>query len=219
MPDQSLTARERAVLFVLMAEATEVSNPELRERVGYVLDGAPRRRLNEFKLVESRKVGRPFVHELTDDGWAWCRAAIAEPIALDTDINGRTLHAVLAGVQRFLDRSNQKLSDVFQPGPPAASLTNPAPAAVEPIDVDARIRAAYGQLSPGPGAGVSLARLRKHLEDVVHTDLDAALRRLNRTPGVTITADPDQRTLTAEDKAAALHIGGEDKHLLMIESS
>jgi chromosome segregation and condensation protein ScpB len=70
VPTDQLTLRERATLLALMAEARELTNAELREIAGFTLDGRPRRRLNEQKLVTSRKLGRSFTHELTDDGWS-----------------------------------------------------------------------------------------------------------------------------------------------------
>ena len=65
MQGEDLSVKERAVLFTLMGEAREVSNSELAERAGFRLDGKERRRLNDRKLVDSRKVGRTYAHELT----------------------------------------------------------------------------------------------------------------------------------------------------------
>jgi hypothetical protein len=39
-----LGIKERAALLALMAEAKVVSNPDLRKRLGFALDGAPRRK-------------------------------------------------------------------------------------------------------------------------------------------------------------------------------
>jgi len=67
-----LTVRQRAVLFALLGEARQVSNPELEALIGFRLDGKERRNLNDRKLVESTMVGRAFAHELSDAGWRWC---------------------------------------------------------------------------------------------------------------------------------------------------
>src|ERR1700761_7176458 len=72
MQSDDLSVKERAVLFALMAEARELSNSELFERAGFRLDGKERRTLNDRKLVDSRRVGRGYAHELTDAGWDWC---------------------------------------------------------------------------------------------------------------------------------------------------
>jgi hypothetical protein len=57
LPDE-LSSKERAAMFALLAEARQLSNPELKERVGFPLDGKERRKLNDLKLVESGKVGQ-----------------------------------------------------------------------------------------------------------------------------------------------------------------
>ena len=75
----------------------------------------------------------------------------------------------------------------------------------------------YRELRPAPQAWVRLAHLRARLENVVQSDLDAALGRLNRASDVNLVSDADQRNLTPEDRVAAVKLGGEDKHLLMIE--
>ena len=74
---EDLSVKERAVLFALMGEAREISNPELEERAGFRLDGKERRRLNNLKLVDSRMVRRAYVHELTDAGWHWCATELS----------------------------------------------------------------------------------------------------------------------------------------------
>jgi hypothetical protein len=207
----ALTAAEQKRLLALMMAAAEVTNRELREQTGYELERAPRERLNELKLVQSRKQGQAFVHELTDLGWARCRAELAGPLPERIDANGKFIHALLGQLDRALSRSGLQLAD----------LASPTPAAVtEVVDVDAQIRQAYGELKPGPGAWVRLARLRKHLEGVVQADeLDAALIRLNNEPDISIFPDSDQRRLTAEDRAAAVRIGGEERHLLKVAES
>jgi hypothetical protein len=79
MPSYELSGKERAALFALLAEARGLANPELEERVGFRLDGEERRRLNNLKLVESRKNGRAYEHELTDAGYRWCARITRRP--------------------------------------------------------------------------------------------------------------------------------------------
>ncbi|WP_342801447.1 hypothetical protein [Nocardia sp. No.11] len=72
MTDDRLTATQRFVLLVLMAEARELTNAELSAVAGIKLDGKPRQQLNDLGLVDSTRVGRAYVHELTDRGAVWC---------------------------------------------------------------------------------------------------------------------------------------------------
>jgi hypothetical protein len=214
MPDDSLTVGQRKRLFALLIVAAPVTNRQLREQTGLALEGVDRHRLNDLKLVESHQPGRAFVHELTDKGWLWCKQEMAAPLP-ERDPGGKIFQALLNTLDRFIAQSRTPVEQIFQP---LAETATPA-VADQVIDVDARIRAAYGELSPGPEAWVGLARLRRHLSDVVQGDLDAALHRLNRAQEISLVADADQRRLTPEDKAAAVRIGGEDRHLLKVESA
>jgi hypothetical protein len=196
VPADDLTNRERAILLALMAEAREVTNAELRAVAGLALDGAPRRRLNDRKLVTSRKVGRVFAHELTDDGAAWCTAEMSEPVPPRAGYLGGALYALLAG----LGRSGRPLHEIFRP------------------DVEKQIRGAYDRLATAAGDWVGLAALREELFGVPRTEVDGELERMASTPGVHVQAESNQKALTDADRAAAVHFGGDDRHLLMIEA-
>jgi hypothetical protein len=199
VPTDQLTVPERAALLALMAEARELTNAELHAVAGFSLTGQPRRRLVERKLVTSRKVGRTFAHELTDDGWAWCKDELgAEPPARAGSLGG-ALYALLAGLRRHLARGGQ-LYEIFQP------------------DVGHLIRSANGELADAPGHWVGLAELRELLTGVSRKDVDAELERMASTPGVHVRAASDQKSLTDADHSAAVRFGGDDRHLLMIEA-
>ncbi|MER6830800.1 hypothetical protein ABT352_32740 [Streptosporangium sp. NPDC000563] len=93
------------------------------------------------------------------------------------------------------------------------------PEAVTPEVVQARVRDAYQALAKEPGDWVSLTQLRDRLgADLPREQVDAALRRMNRMPDVNLVPDDNQKMLTREDRAAALHIGEQDKHLISITS-
>jgi hypothetical protein len=199
VPTDQLTVPERAALLALMAEARELTNAELLAVAGFTLTGEVRRGLNDRKLVVSRKVGRTFAHELTDDGWARCKAELAtEPPARAGSLGG-ALYALLAGLGRHVARGGQ-LHEVFQP------------------DVEVQIRSAYLELAKAPGDWVGLAELRETLAGVSRDDVDAELERMASTPGVHVQAEPNQKALTEADRAAAVRFGGDDRHMLMIEA-
>ncbi|ONH31379.1 hypothetical protein [Pseudofrankia asymbiotica] len=85
-------------------------------------------------------------------------------------------------------------------------------------EVDRRIRTVYGTLARWPGDWVRLADLRPRLgADLARADVDAALRRMNRGPGVTVAPNEDQKALTGADQRDAVEIGGQAKHLIMVE--
>ena len=203
MTATDLTGTERAVLLVLMAESRPVPNPELAT-LGPALDRTGRDKLNRLGLIESERVGNRFVHELTDRGWRLCRDLLAAGAPPRSTGPAKTLYTVLGALGRYLQHTDLSLADVFGPAAP-------------PATVEERIRAAYDVLAPRPGGWVSLTRLRAEL-DVPRADVDAALVALHRTPGVSVIPEENQKTLTAEDRAAAVVIGDRPKHLIAIEA-
>jgi hypothetical protein len=215
MPDEKLGAKQRAVLLILMTEAREVSNTRLNERWKLTLTGRDRTRLNDLKLVASRKDGRVFVHELTDPGWRRCREELTAELPVGAGSFGAALYAVLGTIDRFLEAKELDLGDLCVPN------SRPVLGADDTADTDARdletrIRAAYEDLAAAPRDWVSLAELRPRLGDVPRSDVDDVLRRMDGAPDVTIAPEANQRVLTAADHDAAVHVGGEANHLLSI---
>jgi hypothetical protein len=212
---EKLSLPETAILLILMAEAREISNPELKERYGLTLDGASRRRLNEFKLVESQKRGRGFVHVLTDQGWVRCvtELNVASPPARAGSA-GAALYAVLAGLGRYIERSGLSLAEVFGDlGDSPRQSGTPQP------DVESLIRKAYRESAREPGGWVSLTELRSLLGGVAKADVDVALRHMNQLPDVNIVPESNQKMLTQADREAAVRLGGQEKHLISIEGT
>jgi hypothetical protein len=215
MPDKPLGIPERAALLTLMAEARELSNPELKRLVGVDITGQRRHELGRRHLITTRRVGRAFAHELTDKGWNWCADELAGSPPSGAGSGGRALYAVLAGLDRYLERTNRKLADVFLPA--TVGPVEPEPPAGP--DAEVRVRTAYRRLARRHGDWVSLTDLRALLPDLDRSEVDAALRRMSRTPLVNIVPAANQKVLTPEDRAAAVRIGMADCHLIAIEAS
>jgi hypothetical protein len=132
----------------------------------------------------------------------------------------RALGAALSALHgnlrnRVLPRVDLSLAEMFSQAstPPPAT---PEPAAQSDTDLQTRIRQAYGSLAQYPGAWVRLTALRPMLGNAPTADVNDALRRLEQAPDVNIVPESNQKTLTAEDQAAAVRIGDQDKHLLAI---
>lgn len=217
MPDVKLGVKQRAVMLVLMAEGRELSNTEMDELHGLRLDGKPRLQLNELGLVISDRANNqaPFVHELTDKGWRWCADELqaGRPRMSREESLGKALYAVLSGVGRYLDHTEKGLADVFHIAPISPESSKSAEL------LETRIRATYKKLARRPGDYVSLTDLRRGLNSVARAEMDEALRQLNRTRGVTLAPEEDQKLLTDQDRDAALRIGIQDVHLLAVEST
>jgi hypothetical protein len=202
MQPDGLSVKERAVLFALLAEARQLSNPELEERVGCRLDGKARRKLNELKLVESDKVGRAYAHELSDAGWRWCTDELTAAPGGRSGSLERAFYLVLGGLDRYLSGSGQSLADIFRPRQEAGA--------------EARIEAGYQALTRGPGEFVGLRELRSRLADIPRPDVDAALAAMYTGQRVNLIPQSNQQALTDADRESAIRIGGEYKHMISI---
>ena len=217
MSTEDLNGTEAAVLLVLMAEASPVKNSELKS-MGPELAKPSRDRLKNAGLIEVNSSVRPMTLELTDKGWRTCGELIGgEPPARSTGA-GKAMFTVLAGLRRWLDRSDSRPADVFSPrGDEPAAEEKPDETA-NADDIEASIRGAYARLAREPGSTVRLSRLRNELRDIPRTDLDDALARLRRASDVSLIPEENQKTLTDEERAAAVVVGNQHNHLLSIEA-
>ena len=112
MSGRELKASEAAALIVLMVEAREVSNPEMRERYGITITGESRKHLTAEKLVESRKGARgAYFYELTDLGWARLAEGFrAGTLPVPKGSAGAMARALVKGVGGFMVRSGHPLA-------------------------------------------------------------------------------------------------------------
>jgi hypothetical protein len=220
MPDEKLTPAEIAMFLLLMAEAGEVSNPELKERYGVDLTGRSREKLVDLKLIESRKGLRgAYFHQLSEHGWARCNEGISigevRPRAA-----GQALTAVLGGLQRYLGGKGLKMVHVFASDIVAEPQAAPAPVAATAAELETEIRRAYRTLAPAPGDWVSLAALRPLLGHVSKTSVDQALTMMiDMSDDVNLVPQSDQKALSPAEREAAVRIGDQNKHLISIGAS
>jgi len=212
MTDAQLSIPERSALLALMTFVAAASNSAIRERYGFTIDRPVRQRLvDEGYLTTTTGARNVVVHELTDKGWARCREELAAPLPSRAHRAYRILHGVLVSLDHYLTTTDLTLADFLEPqakpGVDGAADARPA---------DDRLRASYVALASRPGAWVGLARLRETLPDVSRQEFDDALLRLDLLPQVSLIAEVNQKALTDADRAAAIHVGGDDKHLLSI---
>lgn len=219
MHHDELPARERAVLFALLAAARRVSNGELETQIGMRLTGKERHQLNDLKLVESERVGREFVHELSDGGWRWCADELsAGPVGRGTSLE-RSLYLTLAMFERYTTAARLSLADVATLDVKARprGRHKRRDTAEGDGDLSVRVAAAYRVLAPAPGEFVKLRELRDRLGDIPRLALDGALAAMFAAQRVNLVPQSNQQALTAADREAALRLGGEHKHLISIE--
>ncbi len=109
---RALTVRQQAALLILMAIGkTGVSNRELRDSCGAEIVGSDRMLLNELGLVLSRRQGPHLVHELTDQGWAWCAREFGAQRGRRVGGVNAALSAMTAGLNRYMERNPRPFQD------------------------------------------------------------------------------------------------------------
>lgn len=219
MHHDELPARERAVLFALLAAARKVSNGELETQIGMRLTGKERHQLNDLKLVESERVGREFVHELSDGGWRWCADELsAGPVGRGTSLE-RSLYLTLAMFERYTTAARLSLADVATLDVKARprGRHKRRDTAEGDGDLTVRVEHAYRTLAPGRGEFVKLRDVRQRLADIPRPALDAALAAMFSARLVKLVPQSNQQALTPADRDSALRIGGEHKHLISID--
>lgn len=208
----SLTSNQILVLVVLMAEAREVNNKELKELAGFSLTGEDNKKLEKLGLVNTDRSHRPFSHVLTRDG-----ENVVDKLHTTTPPKQggsaiRSLFTLLANVHRAMGKTSQP--EFFKR---VAGTTREGPrASVDGGDVESRIRAAYNALPKQPDGWVGLADLRDRLADLDRAAVDSALRAMARQPGIRIIPVANSKSLQQRDRDAALRLGDEDNHVLSI---
>lgn len=215
MTDAELGIPERAALLALMTYVESASNTQLRERYGFTIERKVRDRLTGDGLITFTKGARNAItHTLTDQGWARCRDDLATPLPGRQDRGYRILHGVLQRLDEYLAVHGLTLADFLEPEAKPDMEPDMEPHHGEPAD--GLVRAAYDQLASRPGAWVGLAALREALPGTSREDFDDAVLQLDLLPHVSLIPEVNQKALTLADRAAAIHVGGEDKHLLQI---
>jgi len=217
MPDADfpgLTPTQIQALVVLMAEARELTNSDLKDLAGFTLTGADNKKLETLGLVMTDRSHRPFSHQLTDKGWRLVREIHASTPPKAGGSAGKTLFVLLGNLHRSLDRLHVSHGEFFKQGGAAAPAR-----VVEPVDVETAIRTAYRELATRPGDWIGLADLRERLGPVDRSTVDDTLRGMLGQAGVRIIPIANTKALKPRDREAALRIGDEDNHALAIGST
>jgi hypothetical protein len=203
-----LSTPARQALVALMVHVTEASNPDLRKLYHVSIEKSARDQLTREKLITWKKGLRGAIfHELTDQGWVRGREELTLAPPEGVGAAWHLLYGAFRHLNGLMIKNGYQLSDVFAGEDPGAA------------SVEERIRQAYAGLAADPGDLVSLARLRDELPDIPRKNLDEALLDLDRRRAIQLEPDPHRIALSDRAKAAAIPLGGEDKHLITIGRS
>lgn len=216
MSDDNLKLVETCALLVLMCEAREVPNSYLTNEVGLSLKKDERNRLVKFGLVEVREDRRRLFLNLTDEGWRRALSAIGDQPPKRSGSAGAAIYQLIGTLRRFLTRSGFAPADFFVPAEPEPEPA-PGESTATTDDIAALIRKAYDRVARSPGDSVKLVRIRAELNGIDSGRVDQALVAMSGNRDVRIFPESNQKTLTDEDRAAAVSIGNRDKHLIAID--
>ncbi|WP_255368153.1 hypothetical protein [Micromonospora sp. WMMB235] len=218
MPEKELTLVDRCILVTLMVKAAPLPQTYFTNVAGIGLKADHRRRLQSLGLIEVTE--KPITLALTDRGWDRATEELGAEPPKGAGTAGGTLYVALDFLRRLIDHSGTRADDLFRMqinrsevvAPPVTSSGAPA------VDAVALIRQAYHELAAKPGDYVMLADLRGALIDLSRPEFDAALMTLNRERGVHLVPESNQKVLKPQERAAAVTIGNQDKHLVAISS-
>jgi hypothetical protein len=214
--------KQTAAMFTLLVLGREVSNPELREIVGFTLDGKDLAGLKALGLVATRKPTRAFAHKITEKGVNWCRGELSHgtpPLPKARSLLVPAMYVLFAALDGYLVREKLSLAEVFAQRVEPTGTKTEQRVELTGTEIEQRIEAAYRKLAGSSQDWVGLVDLRPLLGGAATKDVDAVLRELSRTGRVSLVPESNRKALTAADHEAAIRIGGEDNHLISIEAS
>jgi hypothetical protein len=219
MSNDELTFTQRCALLILMIEDREVPNAELEKVLRLTLERKQRDALakKELILVDQSRPRGPLSMKITKAGKKRAIAEIDLPVPAGAGAGGAALFRVFATLKVFLDNAGIPPARFFEAKATSSSVIEPQIVEVVAAeDLETLIRKTYGVVAKRSGDFVLLSRLRSRLGIVSRTDVDAALKKLNRAPDVSLVPESNQKMLTDEDREAAVVIGNQDRHLIAI---
>jgi hypothetical protein len=172
-------------------------------------------------LITVEKRARSFWLEVTDRGWRWAEEHLDHALPEKTFAGAFVLHAWLARLQAFMRARGIGLADVLGPAEARGAETQAGPAET-PASIDYpmlrdRIRNAYLDVTGGRlNTRALLSDVRKRLQDISRDVLDGALKRMQREDEASLMQLDNRAEITDADRAAALYIGSEPRHIVWI---
>jgi hypothetical protein len=217
VPEVDLTPAQRFVLLALMGRATSLPNTA----VSNSLKADKRIDLEKKGLIEV--TGKPMQLELTQKGHDRALRELTAQQPEKTGVIGFTLYTYLDFLHRLIESTGVEPRALFQLRDlervtRAAGSSTPDAALVADPTLEERVRKVYAELVGRPGGHVMVADVRDALPEVARPELDATLARMNRSADVHITPESNQKSLTSRERAGAVTIGNQDRHLIAIVS-
>ncbi|WP_410564487.1 hypothetical protein [Amycolatopsis sp. cmx-4-61] len=210
---------ERGALIALTLANAEVPNADLVKEYGVKLGPAGREKLEERGFIAVREQSGRYYLQIKGPGVAWCENHLTE--VEPPQRPGPLVRAAFEVLRRLVRRLQERripLSDFLREE--SDDQARPGDHQTDaPVDLETLIRRAYRQLATRPQQFVRLAHLRPKLDGADKAEVDDKLIELLKTSKIQLAPDSNRRGLTDDDRAAAIRVGREDKHLLSIGES
>jgi hypothetical protein len=217
------SAQERRTLILwalLVRENAAAFQKELKPEP----EKADRDTLTGEGLIKWEKRGQRIWIEVTDEGWAWADKNLDAALPAKSNASGQILQAWLTRLKAFMGAKRLVLADVLGPqGPAQAGMARRGGAesliaAPGYPALRERIRQAYLDSTCGRfNTRALLSDVREKLKDIDRATLDEALKRMQREQEASLYRLDNQAEITEADRAAAIYVGQEPRHLLWIE--
>jgi hypothetical protein len=220
MPDRDLSNLQFAALAVLWTQPSSgVPNTFFTNKLHVDLDYKSREGLRKDGLIEvvQEKKGRPIqAIKLTSAGRERLREEAGREPHGRPSTGDRVIRGLVSAFGDHFDDSLNLPELLGRAATPKPVPAEPVSTSIDVADMQMRIRKAYSTLVRSTGDWVNLLDLRNALEPADRSEVDGALIHLNRDPDVHIVPKSDQKSLTPEQRAAAVVIGNQDRHQIAI---
>lgn len=207
-----VTPRQTLLLWKLIAEGgqfqTEIK-PVIaaKDRAAMLRD-----RLVTLDRRQKGGKGRPLIFlDATDAGWSWAAEHLDAPLPVRSQSAGPILQAWLTKLKAYMDRTGTPLATILSEHQEAGSPTS----RIEQIDE--QIQSAYLAVTKGRwSARARLSEIRPLLDGVPRKTLDANLREMQRAKRLVLYPLDNPREIQPVDRDAAISIGGEPVHIVIM---
>lgn len=167
-------------------------------------------------LVVLEKRGRASHIVLTDRAWQWAEENLDAQFSASLNVT-IALRGLLPKLKHYLKQTGTPLAELIG-AVEATEEARPESPAPEPISIDDAIRDAYLALSGGQWeTRVRLAPLRKKLTAFPKETQDQAFLSLQACGRLVLYRLDDPQDTFEEDRAAALYIGSDPRHLVYMK--
>jgi hypothetical protein len=185
---------------------------------------ADRNALTGEGLIKWEKRGRRIWIEVTDKGWEWAGKNLDAALPANSSASGQILQGWLTRLKAFMDVRGLVLADVLGPqvsaqagGASRGGAESSAAAPGYPA-LRERIRQAYLDSTRGRfNTRALLTDVRERLKDIDRATLDEALKRMQQEQEASLFQLDNRVEITDADRAAAIYVGQEPRHILWIE--